>query len=169
MNTLTLIMAIYNAGNYLTQTLASIEPLVSDSRIEVILINDGSTDNSESIIEHWCEGHERVLRRTIKNQGVSAARNIGLGLAGGDYIWFVDADDRIHSDAALSLLNDVNENSTDMVWASYNIVGEAIQNHLGGVKYLIIILNQYILQMNISLAFSKVKECCGAIGFDARS
>ncbi|WP_051993301.1 glycosyltransferase [Liquorilactobacillus sucicola] len=86
------IIPIYNAAVYLEQCLTSIQEQTY-KELEVLLINDGSTDNSQSICNHFCRKDSRFSLVNITNQGPSAARNQGLKMARGDYIYFADADD----------------------------------------------------------------------------
>lgn len=92
---ISVIIPVYNTGGYLPRCLDSV--LNNTYRnLEVICINDGSTDESETILQHYAEKDERVIVVNQKNAGVSAARNTGLDIATGDYIAFVDSDDWVH-------------------------------------------------------------------------
>lgn len=64
--------------------------------LEVICINDGSTDKSADILRQYAEKDERIIAINQENAGVSAARNVGLDMATGDFVAFVDSDDRVH-------------------------------------------------------------------------
>lgn len=99
-----IIVPVYNAEQYLRPC---IDSLVGQTwkDIEVILINDGSTDGSGAICESYCTD-PRVIYRAQKNAGVSAARNAGLDLATGEYICFVDSDDWLEPDALERLQNE---------------------------------------------------------------
>lgn len=90
----TVIVPVYNAEKYLEVCLNSIIRQ-SLENIEIIIVNDGSTDNSKSIIENFAHLHNRIIFIDQKNGGVSAARNAGLNKASGKYIGFVDADDYV--------------------------------------------------------------------------
>lgn len=90
------IVPIYNAEKYLHICIQSIlEQTLKD--IEVILVNDGSTDNSSKIAEQFSRNDDRIVFINISNQGASNARNIGIKEARGEYIGFVDSDDWIES------------------------------------------------------------------------
>ena len=97
MSRVSIIVPIYNAEEYLYEC---VDSLVGQTwrDIEIILINDGSTDSSAEICKSYLND-PRVIYRYQENTGVSAARNLGLSLATGDYIGFVDADDWLELDA----------------------------------------------------------------------
>lgn len=84
-------MPVYNTATYLPKCLNSI--LAVDVSKEIIVINDGSTDNSLNILLHYAEQHPEIRLFHQDNKGVSAARNIGIKNAKGKYIQFVDSDD----------------------------------------------------------------------------
>lgn len=104
MNRISIIVPIYNAEQYLRECLDSlVNQTLRD--VEIILINDGSTDGSGVICESYCDD-PRVIYRCQSNAGPSAARNLGLSLATGDYIGFVDSDDWLELDAMERLRNE---------------------------------------------------------------
>lgn len=94
---LSVIIPIYNAEEFLVRCLNSVVNQTYQE-LEIILINDGSTDNSRSICEEYARIDSRILLLNKKNGGQSSARNAGLDIARGDYITFVDSDDYIDSD-----------------------------------------------------------------------
>ena len=93
---LSIIIPAYNAEQYIKQCLDSIlqNSKESLSKTEIIVINDGSTDNTIKILESYNQ-HKNIKIHTTKNQGVSAARNLGISLAKGEWVTFIDADDTI--------------------------------------------------------------------------
>ena len=98
-----IIIPIYNSQDFLDYTLNSIANQ-SYQNIEIILVNDGSSDDSEKICKKWVKIDNRVKYITQPNLGVSAARAKGVSLASGDWIMFCDSDDLLASDAIDSLL-----------------------------------------------------------------
>lgn len=92
------IIPIYNTENYLREALDCICNQTLQE-LEIILINDGSTDSSQSIIEEYAQKDIRIRYSVQPNQGQGVARNNGLQLATGKYIYFMDSDDILDTDA----------------------------------------------------------------------
>lgn len=100
------IIPVYNCGKYLDKFICEI----SDMKLwdyEIILIDDGSTDDSAAICDNIAEKNLNIVCIHQKNQGVSSARNSGLQVAKGDYICFFDADDDINSAKLCKLLKQI--------------------------------------------------------------
>ncbi len=100
MKKISVIIPVYNTGKYIKKCLDSIFNQTMKN-IEIIIINDGSTDDSEKIIHDWIDQHKTNMEiRYFKkeNSGLSDARNYGVNKATGDYISFVDSDDYIEKD-----------------------------------------------------------------------
>ncbi|HHV6902569.1 TPA: glycosyltransferase family 2 protein, partial [Haemophilus influenzae] len=116
---ISIIMPVYNAECYLNQAILSCLNQ-SYQNIELILIDDGSTDKSIEIINNIINKDKRVkLFFTSTNQGSAAARNIGLGKAQGDYITFLDSDDFIANDKLEKQLNFMLQNHLLMTHGNY--------------------------------------------------
>lgn len=94
---LSVIIPAYNVEEYLSRCIDSVINQ-SYQKLEIIIINDGSTDNSRSVCEEYAHADSRILLINKENGGQSSARNIGLEIAKGDYITFVDSDDYIDLD-----------------------------------------------------------------------
>lgn len=105
------IIPIYNTAKYLPACLNSIINQ-THKNLEIILINDGSTDNSSKIIKEYTKKDKRIIVVNQKNLGQSSARNTGLKKAKGDYISFVDSDDLISIHFVEKLLAAYNENTS---------------------------------------------------------
>ena len=99
-----IIVPVYNVEDYLPSCLESIQAQ-DYQNLEIIIINDGSTDNSGSICDRFAENDDRIKVVHQVNGGLSAARNAGIGRATGDYIVFVDSDDLLHPSYVSILLN----------------------------------------------------------------
>ncbi|AZA91283.1 Hyaluronan synthase [Chryseobacterium nakagawai] len=94
MITTSIIVPCYNQEKYLSETLDSVLAQTSQNW-ECIIVNDGSTDHSEKIIDEYCEKDSRFIKLNQHNQGLSASRNNGIKLAKGTLILPLDGDDRI--------------------------------------------------------------------------
>lgn len=95
MKKVTIIIPVYNVEKYLEECLKSVV-LQSYKDIEIIVINDGSTDCSREICEEYQNKYDNIILINKKNEGVSVARNTGISLSTGEYIVFIDADDVVH-------------------------------------------------------------------------
>ncbi len=89
---LSVVVPVYNVEKFLDECITHIINQTYRN-LEIILVNDGSTDNSKKIIDKYCEIDNRILCINKKNGGLSSARNAGINIATGDYITFVDSDD----------------------------------------------------------------------------
>lgn len=92
---ISVIIPVYNTEKYLERCLQSVLRQTAGN-MEVICVNDGSTDGSAAVLARYAAEDERVRVLTQENKGQSAARNAALKVAGGDYVFFVDSDDFIH-------------------------------------------------------------------------
>ncbi|MBR3355601.1 MAG: glycosyltransferase [Oscillospiraceae bacterium] len=112
---ITVIMPVYNVAEILLRK--SIESVLRQDRanLELLLIDDGSTDKSGIICDEYAEKDKRIKVYHTENQGVSAARNLGLDNASGDYVFFVDADDYIAPNCLSKMYTALNESSSDVV------------------------------------------------------
>lgn len=116
---LSFIIPVYNAEKYLEECLQSILCQTLQD-IELLCINDGSTDASPAILKKFSAIDSRVKAITVPNGGVSTARNRGLQEASGEYIWFVDADDFLaDKHAAEHLYQKAYTTGTDIIIFSY--------------------------------------------------
>ena len=109
-----IIVPVYNVESYLAMCLDSLT-CQSFEDIEIICINDGSTDNSLEILEHYQKFDRRIKIINKENGGLSSARNAGIKAANGDYILFVDSDDWISSNAVERLYENAKKNNSDLV------------------------------------------------------
>lgn len=97
------IIPVYNVDKYIDRCINSVLNQTF-SNIEIICIDDGSTDLSLSILQNYAAKDDRIRIFTQNNRGVSAARNVGLDAATGQWVSFVDSDDEIHPDMYETLL-----------------------------------------------------------------
>jgi glycosyltransferase involved in cell wall biosynthesis len=115
---ISIIIPVYNVALYLKECLDSIVNQ-NNSAIELILINDGSTDNSLAICHEYSSKYDFIILINQINSGQSAARNAGLKIATGSYIWFVDSDDWIAKDAIKTLDNYLSNSDVDLFSFSF--------------------------------------------------
>jgi glycosyltransferase involved in cell wall biosynthesis len=108
MYTISVIVPIFNAELYLAKCIESLirQPYTA---LQIILVNDGSTDNSLAIAQKYAVQDSRIEVYTQTNQGQSVARNLGLQYAQGEYISFVDADDYVDEDYYGTLMQHIGE------------------------------------------------------------
>lgn len=114
MATISIIVPVYNVEEYLALTLESaINQTYQD--IEIICVNDGSTDNSLSILEAAALKDARIQIITKENGGLSSARNAGIQQAQGQYVCFLDSDDLLEPQACEVIVNTFKETNADVV------------------------------------------------------
>lgn len=116
-----IIVPVYNVEAYLEKCLDSMLDQTY-SNIEIVLINDGSTDNGPKICDEYAKKDSRVKVIHKANSGVSDTRNIGLEAAKGSYVTFVDSDDWIEKDYVENLYRAIIENKADYATCGYNRV-----------------------------------------------
>lgn len=151
---LSVVIPVYKAEAFLEKCLLSVlNQEVDRCLYDVIIVNDGSPDNSQVIIDDFCKKYDNVKSITQKNQGPSVARNNGADCARGEYIWFVDSDDWVASDSikriieasitqpeVISIARAKND-SSDLHTGSYTISGrEKLQSknfEHGAVFYVV--------------------------------
>lgn len=116
---LSIIVPVYNLENYIAATLDSLLSFCFSDEYEIIVINDGSTDGSESIIHGYQKKYGQITLYSIEHQGVSNARNIGISRASGDYITFVDGDDTVEPDFFEKAVWELDRGGYDFVQGNY--------------------------------------------------
>lgn len=120
---ITVVVPVYNVEKYLERCINSIIHQTIKN-IEIILVNDGSTDGSRKICEYYRENDERVILINQENQGLSAARNTGIDKATGKYICFVDSDDWVHEKYLETMYNDIKEQDAQISIIEKQIIFE---------------------------------------------
>lgn len=114
-----IIIPVYNAEKFLKECLDSIL-LEQDINKEIIVVDNGSTDNSKKVVEDYLINHKDIVLLEEKNKGVSYARNTGIKASRGQYICFLDADDYLYPNALKDLLEATNkEENVDLVIGNY--------------------------------------------------
>ena len=121
-----IIVPVYNVEKYLSTCLDSlINQTLTD--IEIICVNDGSTDSSLAILKDFANKDSRIKILDKQNEGVSVARNLGIEVATGQYLMFVDSDDYLIENACEKALNIIEYDGSDIcIFAHYDLVDEKL-------------------------------------------
>ena len=118
-----IIVPLFNKSKYIAATLDSILQQKFDD-YEVIIINDGSTDESPQIVEEYAEKDHRICLINIPNGGVSNARNVGLNYARGGWIQFLDGDDLIDPQYLLEGIALAESAGVDILFTNFQMIDE---------------------------------------------
>lgn len=123
-NLVSIITPVYNGSKYIEQCIISVLNQ-SYKNIEMIIIDDGSTDNSENIIRKYTNNFSFIKYiKSSKNNGIWAARNIGIENAKGRFISFLDADDLYKKDKIKNQINFMLQNKYSFTYTSYDLIDE---------------------------------------------
>ena len=112
------IIPVYNAHNSIAKTLQSVINQTY-TNLEIVVVNDGSTDESLDIIKTYAVEDPRIVVFDKQNEGLVQARKSGIDIATGKYIQYLDSDDIMHEDAITRLVNKAEETQADMVVAPF--------------------------------------------------
>lgn len=156
---ISIIIPAYNVQKYISKC---IESVISQTykKLEIIIIDDGSKDNTLKICEEFMKKDDRIKVIHIENAGVSNARNIGLNNSNGKYISFIDADDFVNEFFCEKMLKALIENNCDVCSCGYNrvynskteiIVNKNI-NKITGIQFL-----NKIFEVQSSMGFCHMK------------
>lgn len=115
---ISVIIPVYNVEAYLSRCLTSVCSS-SYSELEIICIDDGSTDRSSEILDDWAKKDKRIHAFHTENRGLSKARNFGMDLASGNYTAFIDSDDYISEYYFEVLLKELKAHNSDMAICAY--------------------------------------------------
>lgn len=119
---ISVIIPVYNKENFISESLDSaISQKFPKDRYEILCINDGSTDNSASVILQYAKKHQNITIINKNNGGVSSARNVGIKNAKGRYILFLDADDSISENTISDIVTFFDSVAKDVDIITYNI------------------------------------------------
>ncbi len=147
------VIPVYNAEKYLRQCIESLlNQTLSD--IEIIFVDDGSTDKSAEIISKYAESDSRILLLRQKNKYAGSARNTGLDAAKGEYIIFLDADDFFDSDMLLEMYNKAVDDNADICLCS----AKRFDNETGEVTYPAFYLNTSLVPDELPFSADDVKD-----------
>lgn len=117
------IIPVYNTAPYLREAVGSVMHQTL-REIEILIVNDGSTDESGDILRELAEEDSRILVFNQRNEGQSVARNVGLKYATGEYIYFMDSDDVLHADALQQCYERCSEKQLEVLFFDGDILYE---------------------------------------------
>ena len=157
---ISVIIPVYNAENTIENSVKSV--LLSTYRdIEIILVDDGSTDQSPDICERLAKKHENIIVYHNENGGAAKARNFGIEHANGQFISFIDSDDFITNSYYEILINLLNETDSDIAVCGHKKV---YGNHKDILEHEIINSNNNTLDMPSSaISYSKIEALNGLL------
>ena len=124
--TVSVIITVYNAQEGIKQCLDSLLNQ-SFTDFEIILLNDGSTDNSLEVIKKYAADNDFIRVIDKENEGVAKTRNKGIQLANGKYIVFIDNDDFVDSDYLERFYNEIDQEQLDIVLGGYKRVNQEMK------------------------------------------
>lgn len=124
MKKISVIVPVYNVEKYLGKCLGTLANQTLED-IEIIVVNDGTKDNSQKIIDKYCKKYPKIFKCVVKeNGGQGSARNLGLALATGEYIAYVDSDDYVEKNMFELLYETAIKNDSDIVICGNHVVNE---------------------------------------------
>lgn len=133
---ISVIVPVYNSEKYLTDSINSLINQTIFEQLEIVFINDGSSDNSQNILQSYVEYYPNMKLYTQSNKGVSAARNLGIKNCNGEYVCFFDSDDEADPRLYEVLHSLIEENHADLAVVDYSMVfpDGAVKKHRDSVK-----------------------------------
>lgn len=160
---LSLIIPIYNVEKYIYSCLESVFfQNVSESDYEVIVINDGTPDDSMKIVFDFASKHKNLIITEQENQGLSVARNEGLKIAKGEYIWFIDSDDSIVENCLGIIFRLIDVHKADVfisplitydeatgLFGNRNLVQELKSRSISGLDFLLLKIDFVPMQIYV--------------------
>ena len=159
---LSIIVPIYNVEDYVEECLDSlVNQNILEEQYEIICVNDGSTDRSEEILNKYADKYNNILVVNKDNGGVSSARNTGIDVSRGKYIWFVDADDFIKPNILSIVSKLIAEDKYDFIkikpfafkhgekFSPQDITTEMCQSSIKNFLWTYIFLREHIVKNKI--------------------
>lgn len=121
MSKISVIIPVFNAEKYIERTINSVLEQ-KNANFEIIVVNDGSSDSSQKIIENLIKSNDNIKLVNQKNKGVSSARNNGLDNSSGDYVVFLDADDILPKDSLFLMLSKIESENADICFGKTKVI-----------------------------------------------
>lgn len=149
---ISVIIPVFNTEKYLSRCIESV--LAQDEkRLEIILVNDGSTDKSPQICDEYANNYDNIMVLHINNSGPATAKNKGLEIATGEYVSFIDSDDAIEQCMYSKMIESAHKNDADAVCCSYRQVDEQ-----GNKSELLTTGKEYVLTQEEAVAHMLLKD-----------
>lgn len=164
---ISVIIPVYNIENYVEKCILSVLAQTYEN-IEIIIVNDGSTDSSPVICQKYADSDSRIVLINKENGGLSDARNKGLEVAKGEYLTFIDGDDFVSKDFINTLYRELVDNDADISMTNYlkvysnnqAMLGNSLWNDekliiftgLDGINYLL----EYKAYVNLIVSWNKL-------------
>lgn len=120
---ISVIITNYNYARYVSQAIESVLNQTYDN-VEILIINDGSTDNSDEIIKKYKKRYPEIIYINQSNQGVVSSRNLGMEKATGDYLCCLDADDFFDLDYLEKQYENITQSNADVVYSNWQFIGD---------------------------------------------
>lgn len=149
------VVAIYDVREYLSECIESV--IQNEDDIEVLLIDDGSTDGSSEVCDQYALKDNRIRVIHQQNQGVSVARNTGLEQAKGEWICYIDGDDKINIDLNSAVCR-VLDNSADIVMFQYTMDEEKAYGQYFDIHRISVLDRKKIVELRAGILNSDMKE-----------
>lgn len=149
MYTLTIIIPVYNSEKYLSKCVHSIVDVQNNENIEIILIDDGSTDQSPYLCDLFSQKYKNIHVVHQQNKGVAAARNRGIENAQGEYIAWIDSDDHVSSHWLPSIIKCLQLYKPDVLIYDYFLeYNGKLSKQIQSFKEGFISLNSYVYELS---------------------
>lgn len=166
---ISIIIPVYNVEEYLDKCVESIVNQTYEN-LEIILVDDGSPDNCPAMCDEWAMKDSRIKVIHKTNGGLSDARNCGIDVSTGDYIYFIDSDDYISVDAIEKLYNVLSDNNCDIAFGRYVEVIDGIekkaeysdktyiysQDEFWEKRYSLSLQKEYLISISMMVSWNKL-------------
>lgn len=146
---ISIIVPVYNIEKYIVECIESIRNQ-SYRKLEIILIDDGSTDDSGKICDEYLQKDDRIKVVHQENQGVSVARNQGIAMCNGTYVFFIDGDDYVGKDYIKILYEKIMSQKYDVAISNAIIVQNNEEKQFNDLKQEIELTNQEVIKKLLS-------------------
>lgn len=113
------IVPVYNCQNYIDRCIQSLLKQKNQNNLRIILVDDGSIDNSGKLIDRYADSHQNIVSIHKANGGLASSRNVGLKNVSGDYFTFIDPDDWVENDYIGKVIDELSYNRVDILMVPY--------------------------------------------------